>query len=232
MNPHAVIITAFLTAVGSSALAGDAKEIIDAQALYEEVLKAGLGEPYLAPLHTAPEGPLYLWGGVDPIEVIAIQEEDGDTDPGGTLFISRSGSTLGSTTFPLEVPIYKDGPSATALFKSAANRATYEQMIADGSLVIAFGMNCHWGIISGPATNYEGHSHWAQPGLAAIVVETFKVKSKKVTVVGLNLYSRGDDSNATSKRWSHASTAFLNLLSGHDGAWERRRPYMPILEVN
>tara|TARA_R110002096_G_scaffold168538_10_gene339404 strand:+ start:2011 stop:2739 length:729 start_codon:yes stop_codon:yes gene_type:complete len=226
---------AFVALPVLNAVAGDdSKLVIEAQELYEDAVADGIATPYIAPLSSDPEGPQYLWGGLDPIEVIKVHESKIADDPGQTLFISRSGSTLGSPDFPLQVPIYDGGPSETALFKSAENRTQYEQMMAEGTLLVTFGLNCHWGIISGPATNFTGHSHWAQPGLAAIVVDTIKVKNpdtKKnvnVTVVGANLYSRGDDWNATKKRWQYAVEAFL-LLDEH---WERKRVGMPILQVN
>lgn len=122
--------------------------------------------------------------------------------------------------------------STTAIFKSAANRAAYEQMVDDGDLVVVFGMNCCWGIVSGPAFNYTRHSHWAQPGLGSIVVQRENVKGKKITFVGANLYSRGSDWTDSKHRWKWASEAFINLLSGHDGVWDRRRPYMPVIQVN
>ena len=86
-------LAAAMTLASGPAWAGDAQDVLDAQALYEEVLKAGLGEPYLAPIPDNPTGPLYLWGGLDPIDVISRFEGRVADDPGGTLFISRSGSS-------------------------------------------------------------------------------------------------------------------------------------------
>jgi len=86
------------------------------------------------------------------------------------------------------------------------------------------------GVISGPATGFAGRaSHWAQPGLAAIAVERFF--KGRITVLGVNLYSRGDDWNATDERWEHAIKAF-NLLLQSDEEWERERPEMPVIKVN
>ena len=211
------------------------KDVVEAQALYEKVLRLGVGGPhtgpYTAPIHTDPTGPSHLWGGLDPISLIDRHNEDIGTDAGGVLFISRSGSNVGKPEFYLDVPIYTGSSTLKrALFRSAENRDRYLQMISDGSLMIMFGLNCQWGIISGPATDFLGRgSHWAQPGLAAIAVERFF--KGKVTVLGVNLYSRGDDWNATKEPWKHAITAF-NLLLTVGGEWERERIEMPVIKVN
>ena len=52
-----------------------------------------------------------------------------------------------------------------------------------------------------------------------------------VAVLGVNLYSRGDDWNATKEPWKHAITAF-NLLLTVGGEWERERGEMPVIKVN
>jgi hypothetical protein len=209
-------------------------EILAAQALYEEVLRLGKGGPYsgpyTAPLHTDPAGPSYLWGGLDPISAIDRYDEDIATDRGKVVFISRSGSNVGKPEYYLDLPIFPG--SATyerALFRSAENRDRFVEMMNDGSLIIAFGLNCQYGVIAGPASNGARHSHWAQPGLAAINVERFF--GGRVTVLGVNLYSRGDDWNAIPKRWKYAIRAFRQLLR-HDEQWERERIEMPIIKVN
>jgi len=209
--------------------------VVEAQDLYEQVVRLGKGGPhtgpYTAPLHTDPGGPSYLWGGLDPISLIDRFDSNIEADPGGVVFISRTGSDVGKPEFSLEVPIFPgSATSKTALFRSPANRDRYVQMVSDGSLMIMFGMNCQWGVISGPATGFAGRaSHWAQPGLAAIAVERFF--KGRITVLGVNLYSRGDDWNATDERWEHAIKAF-NLLLQSDEEWERERPEMPVIKVN
>jgi hypothetical protein len=50
-------------------------------------------------------------------------------------------------------------------------------------------------------------------------------------VLGVNLYSRGDDWNATKKHWKYAIEAFEHLLR-NDEEWERERPEMPVIKVN
>jgi hypothetical protein len=182
-------------------------EVLRAQALYEEVLRykeqvlglplpgaalrGGTGYetagPYTAPL-PGTAGPSYLWGGIDVIEVLKSYDDSIANDPGRVVFIDRDGDELGNVVddddqnVPVEVrvPAYKGQPEArwlTALFQSQANADEYIRRTNEGSLVIAFGLNCQWGIISGPhgaATGSPGKtSHWAQPGLAAINVERF-----------------------------------------------------------
>ena len=168
--------------------------------------------PYTAPL---PGGSIsYLWGGLDPISLLDSYDEKIETDPGEILFMSSSGSNLGNAAFSLAVPIYSGAgaPTKIALFRSQANKDRYVQMINDGSLLIVFGLNCQWGIISGPAFNFEKKlSHWAQPGLGSIAVERFSKGRDTVTVLGLNLFSRGDDWHATKDHWKHAITAFSLL---------------------
>jgi hypothetical protein len=92
-----------------------------------------------------------------------------------------------------------------------------------------FGLNCGYGVIAGPATDGARHSHWAQPGLAAISVERFL--GGRVTALTLNLYLRGDDWKALPKHWKYAIEAFESLIE-HDEQWERERPEMPVIKVN
>lgn len=241
----AVVTVIFL----STAVAGDKRgnghdeweqgarfaDVVHAQALYEHVLRLGKGGPesgpYTAPLHTDLNGPSYLWGGLDPISLLDRYDEDIATDRGRVIFISRRGSNLGTPEHYLDIPIFPGSSTVQrALFRSAENKDRYIRMIDDGSLMVMFGMNCQWGVISGPATGFGGReSHWAQPGLAAIAVERFF--RGKVTVLGVNLYSRGDDWNATKQRWRYAIEAF-ELLLKDDQHWERERIEMPVIEVN
>lgn len=210
------------------------QEVQRAQALYEYVLRLEKGGPlrgpYTAPLHTNPTGTSYLWGGLDPISILDRYDQNIGADRGKVLFISRSGSDIGNPEFFLELPTYPGSPvSKRALFRSAENRDRFVRMTNTGSLMIMFGMNCQWGVIAGPASGFASKSHWAQPGLAAIAVERFL--DGRVTVLGVNLYSRGDDWSATSKRWRHAIQAFESLLT-HDEQWTRERPEMPLIKVN
>lgn len=209
-------------------------DVLHAQALYEHVLRLEMGGPnsgpYTAPLHTAPTGDRYLWGGLDPIA--ALDRYDGDiaTDRGKMVFVSRSGSDLGKPTIFLDLPTYPGSPVVNrALFKSVDNRDRFIQMTEAGSLVLAFGLNCGFGVIAGPVHDFAKHSHWAQPGLATIAVERFF--GGRLTVLALNLYSRGDDWKATPKRWKYAIQAFESLLK-HNEQWQRERSGMPLMKVN
>lgn len=213
-------------------------DVLEAQALYEQVLLLGKGGPhtgpYTAPLHDDKHGrDSYLWGGLDPIALIARYNKDIQADPGGVVFISRSGSDLGdpSISLPVSISIGGTPTTFTALFKTDVNRTKYLQMMSEGSLMVMFGLNCQWGIISGPANDFARRaSHWAQPGLASIAVERFF--DGRVTVLGVNLYSRGDDWNATAeKRWKFAIEAFERLLE-LDEQWDREREEMPVIKVN
>jgi hypothetical protein len=226
------------------------EDILHAQALYEHVLRVGAGGafsgPYTAPRHSDPTGPSYLWGGLDVIAVLDRYDEDVKEDRGGAIFINRDGKDIGdpnkcrvsptdsSLATPedcyLDVPTYPGSPVLKrALFKFKANKQRFSQMTNDGSLIIAFGLNCAWGVIAGPAENELDGSHWAQPGLAMIGVERFF--GGKVTVLNLNLYMRGDDWKATEKRWKHAIEAFEWMLQ-FDQQWRRQRPEMPVIKVN
>lgn len=219
------------------ATAGDEERVPDvlhAQALYEHVLRLGMGGPhtgpYTAPLHTDPTGLSYLWGGLDPIAALDRYDEDIAADPGKTVFVSRKGSDIGDPLIFLDVPTYPGSPITNrALFKTLDNRDRFIQLTEAGSLVIMFGLNCQFGVIAGPVSDFAKSSHWAQPGLAAIAVERFF--GGRLTVLGLNLYSRGDDWNATSKRWKHAIEAFESLLK-HNEEWVRERAGMPLIKVN
>ena len=202
--------------------------------------------PYTAPL-PGTTGPSFLWGGIDVIEVLKTYDNKIVTDPGGVVFIDRDGDELGNTVdddlpvpnvpVAVRVPAYRGQPKKdwpTALFQSQANADEFVRSTGNGSLVIAFGLNCQWGIIAGPhaaATGRRGSSHWAQPGLGAINVERFF--GARVTVLGMNLYLRGDDWNATEHRWRYAVEAFENLLA-NPLTWreKRERHEMPIIRVN
>ena len=222
------------------ATAGDEERVADvlhAQALYEHVLRLGLGGehsgPYTAPLHTDPLGLLgthYLWGGLDPIAALDSYDKDIAADAGNTVFVSRKGSDIGDPEIFLDVPTYPGSPVTNrALFKKPENRDRFIQLTEAGSLVIMFGLNCQYGVVAGPVTDFKKSSHWAQPGLAAIAVERFF--GGRLTVLGLNLYSRGDDWNANPKRWKHAIEAFESLLKNTE-EWERERVGMPLIKVN
>lgn len=209
-------------------------DVLRAQDLYEKVLQRGRGGPHSGP-YTAPlpgtTGPSYLWGGLDPISLLDRYNREIVDDPGGVVFISSSGSDLGKPEHALEVPIYERSRIfGVALFRSPDKMKKFIQMMNDGSLIIAFGMNCQWGVIAGPASNFASESHWAQPGLAAINVERFF--DGRVTVLGVNFYSRGDDWKATQKRWKYAIEAFESLLENPQEEWERKRPEMPVIKVN
>jgi hypothetical protein len=270
--PVQAITTAAMLAItlifSAPADAGDKqrlKDILHAQALYEQVLrtKVDLGLPLTAEArrgatgyetagpYTAPlpgtTGPSFLWGGIDVIEVLKTYDDKIGTDPGRVIFIDRDGDELGNTVdddlvvpnvpVAVRVPAYVGQPQAawpTALFQSQANANEFLRLTRSGALVIAFGLNCQWGIIAGPqsaATGGKGSSHWAQPGLAAINVE--RLFDGRVTVLGMNLYLRGDDWNATKHRWKHAIDAFEQLLA-NPLAWRanRERHEMPIIRVN
>ena len=202
--------------------------------------------PYTAPL-PGTTGPSFLWGGIDVIEVLKTYDGKIGTDPGRVVFIDRDGDELGNVVdddlpvpnvpVALRVPAYLGQPEAhwpTALFQSQANADEFLRLTRSGALVIAFGLNCQWGIIAGPhaaATGGRGSSHWAQPGLAAINVE--RLFGGRVTVLGMNLYLRGDDWNATRHRWKYAGEAFESLLA-NPLTWRdrRERHEMPIIRVN
>jgi hypothetical protein len=243
----AVVVAVLVTLSGLTPSVADERgtyrDVVRAQELYEDVLRdPRVGGPhkgpYTAPLHTDPDGPSYLWGGLDPISVLDRYDEDIEADPGRVIFISRSGSNLGNPEIFLDLPPYLGAPKETynrALFRSEDNRRRFIAMTNPESrdkLMIMFGLNCQWGIISGPATGGARDSHWAQPGLAAIAVERFRRGRGTVTVLGLNLYSRGDDWNATARRWKYAIEAFESLLEPPYVEWERERPDMPVIKVN
>ena len=240
MTMRVLVAVALFGAAGlMSALTAAADEkrlpdVLHAQALYEHVLRLGMGGPhtgpYTAPLHTDPTGLSYLWGGLDPIA--ALDRYDGDIaeDPGRVVFVSRRGSDIGKSSIYLDLPTYPGSPVTNrALFKTVDNRDRFIQLTQAGSLLIVFGLNCQFGVIAGPVTDFAKSSHWAPPGLAAIAVERFF--GGRLTVLGLNLYSRGDDWNANPKRWKHAIEAFESLLKNNE-QWERERPEMPLIKVN
>lgn len=210
-------------------------DILHAQELYEEVLRTGVAGsksgPYMAPL-PGTASPSYLWGGLDVIEVIRSHDKSIVKDFGGTVFISRNGGDLGEPSISLPVETFpRSRDHRLALFKTEDNRALFEQMTKEGSLVIMFGLNCGWGIISGPVTNKPEGSHWAQPGLAAINVERFVDGKRTVTVLSVNLYSRGDDWNAIENPWQFAIQAFEDVRAT-PREWGRERPEMSVLKVN
>jgi hypothetical protein len=240
-------------------------EIRRAQELYERVLqkKEDLGlkpaarelrgatgyetaGPYTAPL-PGKKRHSFLWGGIDVMEVLKTYDDRIGGDPGKVIFIDRDGEELGNTVHEDlgNEPVAVDVPAfpgqrrrhwPTALFQSQANADEFHERIQDGSLIVAFGLNCAWGIISGPQSGNPRKSHWAQPGLAAITVEKVWDGTKTVTVLSMNLYLRGDDWNAVSvkpQRWTWAGDAFQTLLDS-PFTWrdKRERTEMPITQVN
>lgn len=241
------------------------EQILRAQTLYEQVLrtKERLGlkpraealrgatgyetaGPYTAPL-PGKKGPSFLWGGIDVIEVLKTYDGKIGGDPGKVVFIDRDGEELGNTVHDDlgNEPVAVDVPAfpgqrrrhwPTALFQSQANADEFHARIQNGTLIIAFGLNCQWGIISGPQSGKPSKSHWAQPGLAAINAERVWDGTKMVTVLGMNLYLRGDDWNADTvkeNRWKWAGDAFQTLLDS-PFTWreKRERTEMPITQVN
>lgn len=231
-----MILSAGPAMAKADAIAADPKAVVKAQALYEQVLRAGLGEPYLAPLHTDPDGPRYLWGGLDPISLLERYKLRAADDIGGLVFLSRQGGNLGKPEFAADVPIYPGGPVMPALFASAENRTMFEQRVADGSFMVMLGMNCLWGTASGPGTDgwrRPVHSHWAQPGLGAIYVEQFRHpdSGKDVTALGAVFYLRADDWQGIRPRgWAMSGSSFRELLDDKE-PWRRRRPYLPVVTV-
>ena len=211
------------------------KSVMDAQAVYNQVLKEGLGEPYVAPLHTDITGPNYLWGGLDPIALVERYKQASASDIGGVVYMSYRGGQVGNPEFSADVPIYSGGPSMPALFVSDENRMAFEKQSAEGTFMVTLGMNCLWGIASGPGTQDQGlHSHWAQPGLGAIWIEEFfnPETEKDVTALGAVFYSKGDDWHAASPYgWGMASTALQDLLDSKE-PWIRLRPHVPVLMLS
>ena len=153
---------------------------------------------------------------------------------GGVIFISYRGVQIGKPEFALDVPIYPGGPTMPALFTSAENRSAFAERSADGSFMVTLGMNCLWGIAAGPASHHQGlHSHWAQPGLAAIWVEEFfnPDTDRNVTALGAVFYSKGDDWHAASPYgWDMTREALEDLLDSKE-PWTRLRPDLPVLLV-
>ncbi len=211
------------------------KSVMDAQAVYDQVLKAGLGEPYVAPLHTDVTGPNYLWGGLDPIALAGRYKQSSASDIGGIIYMSFRGGQVGAPEFSTDVPVYPGGPSLPALFTSDENRVAFETQAAEGTFMVTLGMNCLWGVARGPGTQGGGlDSHWAQPALAAIWVEEFfnPEIEKDVTALGVVFYARGDDWHAASPYgWGMATTALEELLDSKE-PWERLRPHVPALMIS
>lgn len=231
-----VLALAAGSARAASLSAEDGKSLLEAQALYQQVVREGLGGPYIAPLHDDPDGPRYLWGGLDPIEALNRYNRRRPSDIGGVVFISRQGTEIGKPEFAVDVPLFPGGPTMPALFVSEQNRARFVKETAEGTFMVMLGMNCMWGAAAGPATE-DGprplHSHWAQPGLASISPETFSdpESGQEVTALGVVFYLRGDDWNAIRPNgWRMQSTALRALLDQKE-PWNRRRPNVPIVRL-
>ena len=207
-----------------------------AQERYEQVLKTGLGERYMAPLRTNRDGPRYLWGGLDPIALVESYERQIVTDKGGIVFIGWGGAEIGRAEFPLDVPIYVGGPTKTALFRSAENRDNFRRQSTGETLMVMCGLNCLWGLAAGPATSDRATrqaSHFAQPGLAGIFVERMAdPQGREVATLGATLYVRADDWHAVQREgWGYIAEAFQSLLQ-EKKPWRRVRPYMPVVELD
>lgn len=212
---------------------------VKAQERFDEAVKAGLADHYIAPLHTDRNGPQYLWGGLDPIAMVESYYRQIDRDKGQDVFLSpwprQDRQELGKPEFALEVPVYRGGPTKTTLFASAANRERFQKQTADGTFMVLGGMNCLWGLACTPATAdwpTPQASHFAQPGLGMMYVDRFPdARARQITTVGAVLYFRGGDWKAVSYNGPQLlADAFQMLLEGKK-PWRRLRPYLPVLTL-
>ncbi len=198
---------------------------------FRRIVRRGLGESYRAPLLCEPQGLYYLGGGVDPIAAIELHDRTVEEYPGA--IASVSGRIIGPAHIYLDIEYPIRGYFERVLFVSQANKALFEEKWHRGQIAFLNGLNCLWGVASGPITDYRHSSHWAQPGLAGIVVEHVnRRRGGDLTALGLNLHAASTRWNVKGMAaWESLSRGYIDLLTGSHAWAEPQRPGMPILQV-
>jgi hypothetical protein len=181
------------------------------QQLYVQAEQVGLAVPYTAPLPWEVQGPHYLLGGLDIIEVIRHYWAMQTLQPDSPVYAHKR--ELFGTTVVLQTA------AGAMLFRSEENLQEYQRQ----RIVVLLGGNCLQGVIAGVATRHWPSPvppHWAPPTLAAIVVE----EAAGVTYVGLNVAYAAVWWQTNPARWQQTEEALMQLLATQE-PWPVWRPH-------
>jgi hypothetical protein len=194
-----LLTSVWICACVSVEAAAEGARLQRVQQLYLQAEQAGLAAPYSAPLPWEAQGPHYLLGGLDIIEVLRHYRAMQTLQPGSPVYVHKR--ELFGTTVVLQTE------AGAMLFRSAENLQEYLRQ----PIVVLLGGNCLQGVIAGMATRHWPSPvppHWAPPTLAAIIVE----EVDGVTYVGLNVAYAAVWWQTNPARWQQAEDALTQLL--------------------
>ncbi len=169
------------------------------------------GPWFTAPLPQEPDGPSYALGGLDVCNLLDYWNDASLTDLDHILFAFPW--MLGNPEFSYVHEVFP-GYQTTFIFTSAENAARCGERLRAGSLQIAFGGWCAYGV-SADWDKPKQHSHFAQPGHTGFTVHTYRSGKESVDVVYLNLWIRAGDYKALGSKAHKAALGFFkDILNG------------------